>query len=103
MGFGGAVSAMIACMKANKRSRVSAFDKIKHLKKGYHTAVHFKNKATPKELEILKRKIQRNHNKELETLRAKLQRGSKKKSLKNVIFLLVVIALLIYAIGFVEI
>jgi hypothetical protein len=88
MSFGGSVSAMIASMKANKRSRVSAFDKIKYLKKRNHTAVHFKNNATPKELE---------------TLRAKLQRGSKKKSLKNVIFLLVVIALLIYAIGFVEI
>ena len=88
MGFGGAVSAMVACMKANKRSRVSAFDKIKHLKKGYHTAVHFKNKATPKELEILKRKIQRNH---------------KKEALKNIVFLLITIAVLIYAIGFVEI
>jgi|TARA_B110000238_G_C16127333_1_gene439804 hypothetical protein len=88
MGFGGSVSAMIASMKANKRSRVSTFDKIKHLKKRNHIAVHFKNEATPKELKILKAKIQRNH---------------KKKALKSVVILLVIIALLIYAIGFVEI
>ena len=61
MGFGGSVSAMIASMKANKRSRVSTFDKIKHLKKRNHIAVHFKNEATPKELKILKAKIQQNH------------------------------------------
>ena len=88
MGFGGSVSAMIASMKTNKRSRISTFDKIKHLKKTNHIAVHFKNEATPKELKILKAKIQRNH---------------KKKALKSVVILLVIIALLIYAIGFVEI
>tara|TARA_B110000091_G_C13587564_1_gene379195 strand:+ start:476 stop:742 length:267 start_codon:yes stop_codon:yes gene_type:complete len=88
MGFGGSVSAMIASMKANKRSRVSTFDKIKHLKKGGHTAVHFKNKATPKELKILKNKIQREH---------------KKQALKSVLILLILIAILIYVIGFVEI
>ena len=77
MGFGGSVSAMIASMKTNKRSRISTFDKIKHLKKGYHTAVHFKNKATPKELEILKLKIQRNH---------------KKEALKKIVLLLIIIA-----------
>lgn len=77
MGFGGSVSAMIASMKTNKRSRISTFDKIKHLKKRNHIAVHFKNKATPKELEILKLKIQRNH---------------KKEALKKIVLLLIIIA-----------
>jgi hypothetical protein len=88
MSFGGAVSAMIASMKANKRNRVSMFDKTKHVKRGTPTAVHFENKATQKELEIL---------------RDKIQRDLKKEALKKVIFLLIIIALLIYAIGFVEI
>ncbi len=87
MSFGGAVSAMIASMKANKRSRVSMFDKTKHVKRGTPTTLHFENEATQKELEIIRNKI---------------QRDLKKKALTKVILLLVIIALLIYAIGFVE-
>ena len=48
MSFGGSVAAMISSLKANKRHRISTFDKIKQLKKGKHTAVSFENKAPQK-------------------------------------------------------
>ena len=88
MSFGGSVAAMISSLKTNKRDRLSTFDKIKHLKKGKHTAVYFENKATSKELE---------------KLRAKIQHEKSFQSLKKISILLVIIALLVYAIGFVEI
>jgi hypothetical protein len=87
MSFGGSVAAMITSIKANKRNCVSTFEKTKHLKKGYHTEVHFENTATPEELK---------------KLREKIQKESKIQSIKKVLLLLIAIAILIYAIGFVE-
>lgn len=59
MSFGGSVSAMIASLKANKRSRVSTFDKIKNYKKSKKSELHFDNKASPFELKKIKEKILR--------------------------------------------
>ena len=57
MSFGGSVAAMIASLKANKRSRVSTFDKIKNYKKSKKSELHFDNKASPFELKKLKEKL----------------------------------------------
>ena len=46
MSFGGAVGAMITSLKNNKRTRVSAFDKLKNYKEKNDQLV-FKNKAGP--------------------------------------------------------
>ena len=67
MSFGGSVAAMISSLKANKRHRIATFDKIKHLKKGKHTEVYFENKASPKELEKLRAKIQ--HEESIQSLK----------------------------------
>ncbi|MDN3620581.1 hypothetical protein QWY81_14040 [Polaribacter undariae] len=57
MSFGGSVAAMIASLKANKRNRVSTFDKIKGHKKSEKSELHFDKKATPYELEQLKKRL----------------------------------------------
>ncbi|MEE9407306.1 MAG: hypothetical protein V3V28_04430 [Polaribacter sp.] len=54
----GSISAMIASLKANKRSRVSTFDKIKNFKKSKKSKLHFYKKASPFELKRIKNKIQ---------------------------------------------
>lgn len=59
MGFGGSVAAMIASLKANKRTRVSTFDKIKDLKKSSKTELYFKKKASPLELKKIRDKLQK--------------------------------------------
>ena len=55
----GFVAHMIASLKANKRSRVSTFDKIKNYKKSKKSALHFDKKASPLELKKIKEKILR--------------------------------------------
>ena len=87
MGFGGSVAAMIASINANKRTRISTFDKLKNHKKRKNTKLHFNNKANKEELSLLKNKI---------------LRESKINALWKIGFLVVIIILLIYAIGFVE-
>ena len=57
MSFGGSVAAMIASLKANKRSRVSTFDKIKNYKKSKKSKLHFDKKASPFELKKIKEKL----------------------------------------------
>ncbi|MCL7755055.1 hypothetical protein [Polaribacter sp. Z022] len=59
MGFGGSVAAMIASLKANKRTRVSTFDKIKDFKKSSKTELYFKKKASPLELKKIRDKLQK--------------------------------------------
>lgn len=55
----GFVAHMIASLKANKRSRVSTFDKIKNYKKSKKSSLHFDKKASPLELKKIKEKILR--------------------------------------------
>lgn len=55
----GFVAHMIASLKANKRSRVSTFDKIKKHKKSKKSQLHFDKKASPLELKKLREKLQR--------------------------------------------
>lgn len=62
MGFGGSVSAMIASLKANKRNRVSTFEKIKNFKKSTKSELFFPKKATQKELKKVREKIQQQNN-----------------------------------------
>ncbi|WP_439131403.1 hypothetical protein [Polaribacter sp.] len=50
MSFGGAVSAMITSLKNNKRTRVSAFDKIKNNTTKSKIKLHFNKEATSEEL-----------------------------------------------------
>jgi hypothetical protein len=57
MSFGGSVAAMIASLKANKRSRVSTFDKIKNHKKSKKSELHFDKKASSLELKNIKEKL----------------------------------------------
>ncbi|WP_435414489.1 hypothetical protein [Polaribacter aestuariivivens] len=87
MGFGGSVSAMIASLKANKRTRVSTFEKIKDFKKSNKNKLHFKNKATPEE--IVK-------------LREKLQKENNILFLRKVLIIVILLVAIFYAIGFVE-
>ena len=54
----GSISAMIASLKANKRTRVSTFDKLKNYKKSKKSELHFDKKASPIELKRIKKKIQ---------------------------------------------
>lgn len=62
MSFGGSVSAMVASLKANKRSRVSTFDKIKEYKKSKKSELHFDKKASPKELKEIKKRVLKQNN-----------------------------------------
>ncbi len=87
MSFGGAVSAMITSLKNNKRSRVSAFDKIKTNNAKSSIQLHFKNKATSKELLQIKQKL-------------KLE--NRKTFRKNLIIFSVMVLIVIYVIGFVK-
>ena len=87
MGFGGSAAAMIASLKANKRKRVSTFDKIKDFKEGKEIKVHFKNKATPKQLK---------------EIREKIQEENKKALTKKVVLISVLLIIIIYVIGFVK-
>ena len=87
MGFGGSVAAMLASLKANKRNRVSTFDKIKNFKEGSTIELHFKNKATPKQLK---------------EIRQKLKAENKKQIIKRVVIITICLIIIIYFIGFVK-
>ena len=87
MGFGGSAAAMIASLKANKRKRVSTFDKIKDFKEGEEIKVHFKNKATPKQLK---------------EIRERIQEENKKALTKKVVLISIFLIIIIYVIGFVK-
>ena len=56
MGFGG-VSAMISSLKNNKRERTSAFKNFKNTG-GISGKLHFKKKASPKQLKEIREKLQ---------------------------------------------
>ncbi|MEO9570607.1 MAG: hypothetical protein ABJH82_12030 [Polaribacter sp.] len=55
----GFITHMITSLKANKRSRVSTFDKIKNHKKTKKSKLHFDKKASPLELTKIREKIQK--------------------------------------------
>ncbi len=87
MGFGGSAAAMNTSLKANKRNRVSTFDKIKNFKEGKEIKLDFKNKATPKQLK---------------EIREKLQEENRKLLTKRIIIISVFLFIIIYVIGFVK-
>jgi hypothetical protein len=51
MPFGGAVPAMIASLKINKRTHISTFDKTRRFNKSKKNDLDFNSKASPKELQ----------------------------------------------------
>lgn len=61
MGFGGSVSAMLASLKNNKRTRPSAFKKLKENGAEYtsRTTLHFDQKSTPAQLRALRKRIKK--------------------------------------------
>ena len=85
MGFGGSASAMIASMKNNKRNRSSTFKKMKEFEEVKYSELHFKNKATPKQL----RKI-----------REVIQFENKKRFRRKVIFFSLFFLIILYFVGF---
>ena len=58
MSFGGSAAAMIASIKANKRRRISTFEKLKNFKKAKKSTLLFPNKATKKDLKEIRERIQ---------------------------------------------
>lgn len=87
MGFGGSVSAMIASLKANKRSRVSTFDKIKDFKKTTKSELFFQKKATKKDLK---------------KVREKIKQQNKIRFYKNIIVIIIFLMFAIYLISISE-
>ncbi|MGB1042439.1 MAG: hypothetical protein ACPGU6_03525 [Tenacibaculum sp.] len=59
MGFGGSVAGMILSLKNNKRKRVSAFEKLERYQKENSDQLHFKNKASAKQLKEIKLKLKK--------------------------------------------
>mgnify|MGYP000120843162 CR=1 FL=1 len=72
MSFGGSVSAMMTSLKNNKRTRPSAFKKLKNVENGAYKKGSIDKKASPK---LLKE------------LREKTIRENKERLLKNVLIL----------------
>lgn len=89
MSFGGAVSAMMTSLKNNKRDRKSALKRLKDnpAEYGEDGKLHFENTATPAQLK---------------KIREDLKRENKKIMIRNVTIIVVVMAVLIYFIGFAE-
>ncbi|WP_439128906.1 hypothetical protein [Polaribacter sp.] len=83
----GFIAHMIASLKANKRNRVSTFDKLKDFKYRKPSELHFPNKASAKELKNIRKKIKKENN---------------LLFFKKVLTILFLLALCIYTIVFVE-
>lgn len=80
-------SHMIASLKHNKRTPISAFEKIKNFKEGINIQVSFDKTATPNQLK---------------KIREKLQAQNKAKKRRNVIIFSSLLLIVIYVIGFVK-
>ena len=80
-------SHMIASLKHNKRTPISAFEKIKNFKEGINIQISFKKKATVHQLKSIKEKLQAEH---------------KRTTRRNRIVLVTIIIILVYVIGFVK-
>ena len=65
MSFGGAVSAMMTSLKNNKRTRVSAFNKLKGYDGIKYKKGRIEKKATPEQLKKIREKLQRENKKDL--------------------------------------
>ena len=78
---------MIASLKHNKRERVSAFKKIKNLKKGKNSSVFFTKKATPSQLK---------------KIRERILLENKKKRQQSLFIFITILVIFIYVIGFVK-
>ena len=83
----GFIAYMIVSLKANKRNRISTFDKIKSYKKSKKSVLHFDKKATPFQLKKIRNKII----KENETIFR-----------RKVIVLLILISILLISLNFIE-
>jgi len=59
MGFGGSVSAMLASLKNNKRSRVSTFKKLKEYENISYKKGKIEKKATPQQLKEIRERLQK--------------------------------------------
>ena len=83
----GVVSAMKTTLKNNKRERKSAFKNLKDkgVESSGKTELHFENKATPRQLK---------------EIRKKLQRENKIRTRNRLLIIGVIIVILIYFIGF---
>jgi hypothetical protein len=78
---------MVASLKHNKRTRISAFKKMEDFKEGKNIQVHFDKTATPHQLK---------------TIREKLQTENRKSLKKKIIIFTIAMFVIIYAIGFVK-
>ena len=83
----GFIAHMIASLKANKRNRVSTFDKLKNFENSKPSELYFPKKASTKELKNIGKKIR----KENDLL-----------FYKKVAIILLLLCICIYFIGFVE-
>ncbi len=89
MSFGGAVSAMVTALKNNKRDRKSALKKLKDSGVEYSgkTELHFENQASPAELEKIRQRV---------------KEENRKIVIRNMIIMVVLMAIAIFFIGFVK-
>ena len=84
MSFGGAVSAMITSINNNKRNRISVFDKTKNTG-GISGKLHFKKKASAKQLK---------------DIREKLQTENRIKLIRKAVFFIILTCIFIYFFSF---
>lgn len=80
-------SHMITSLKHNKRSPVSAFEKMKNFKEGINIQVSFDKKSTPHQLK---------------RIREKIQNENRKSFKKKLILFGTIIAFIIFCIGFIK-
>ncbi len=65
MGFGGSAAAMIATLKNNKRAKSTTFKDMKNYQKITYSQLHFSKKATPKQLQEIRERLQSKNRKSL--------------------------------------
>ena len=85
MGFGGSVAAMLATLKNNKRERTSTFELMKDGNSRKKTLLHFKNKASKRDLA----KIQE-----------RLQKENRKVFRRNMLIFIVALTILLFSISY---
>ena len=88
MGFGGSVAAMLVTLKNNKRERTSTFELMKDGTSRKKTLVHFKNKASERDLIKIQERI---------------QKENRKVFRRNILIFSVVLAILLFSISYFKI
>lgn len=79
------IAGMVSSLKANKRNRISTFEKLENYKNGNYSELHFDKKSTPSQLKRIKEK---------------LQKENKKKLIRKVLVISTFLIVLIYFVGF---